>query len=295
MNETVKNSLKEEKEPNYVLGMITGILGAILGMGVAAALFLRNYGLYIAEEKKICPVGCEDIIGWFMPFYTDMMILGGVMSLFAAYGFYNKETWASKLLILGSVFILKFSFWPLIPAMDIGIFPEYLFIFMPAFMLFTINCWLVVKISWGRIILSMFLGMAAVTTFMSGTSATNMFIKTMHKIENPDEYASLPATSELWNQIHLYTLVQRLGWIAGITLLIATYAVLFFPKEKVRLMIIASSLIVLIYEVPLAALITELKGEFSMMYYGPIIIVIFLPVVLIPKLWIKFTDPIDSE
>ena len=291
MTENVKNTTDDAPEYNRILGIINSIILAILGMGVATTLFLRNYELYIAEEIKICPVGCEHIITWFMPMYNDMEVIGGLLSLFAAYAFYRREKWAAKLMMLGNTLILKFAFWPLIPAMDVGIFPEWIYLFFPATLLFVVNAWLVAKISWGRIITSMLFGMAAVTSFMSGTSATNMYMKTMFMIENGGSAA--PGTMALWNRIELYMLVQRLGWLSGLMLLAACYAVLFFPRHRVRMVAIAASLIVLLYEVPLAWLISILKDEFSMMFYGPIIIVIFLPIILHPGLWKKFVNPID--
>ena len=292
MTENVKNTTDDAPEYNRILGIITSLILAALGMGMASYLFLRNYEFYIAEEIKICPVGCENIITWFMPAYNDMEVIGGVLSLFAAYGFYRNEKWAAKLMMIGNTLILKFSFWPLIPAMDVGVFPEYMYLFFPATLLFVINAWLVAKVSWGRIITSMLLGMAAVTSFMSGTSATNMYIKTMAMIDKG--VTAEPGMMALWDRIELYMLVQRLGWLSGLMLLAACYAVLFFPSQRVRMIAIAASFIVLIYEVPLAWLITILKGEFSMMFYGPIIIVIFLPILLHPGLWKKFVQPIDG-
>lgn len=292
MTENVKNATDDAPEYNRILGIINSLILAILGMGLATYLFLENYEKYIAAELEICPVGCEHIITWFMPAYTDMEVIGGLLALFAAYGFYRREKWAAKLMMVGNVLILKFSFWPLIPAMDVGIFPEWLFLFFPATLLFVVNAWLVAKVSWGRILTSMLLGMAAVTSFMSGTAATNMYMKTMAKIDKAD-IDGLP-TAELWDQIELYMLVQRLGWLSGLMMLAACYMILFAPQQRVRMVVIAAALIVLIYEVPLAWLITEIKGEFSMMFYGPIIIVIFLPIFLHPSLWKKFVNPIDG-
>lgn len=285
-----ENVTKDGPEYNRILGIITSLILALLGMGMAVYLFLENYEKYIAAELEICPVGCEHIITWFLPMYTDIAVIGGLLSLFAAYGFYMREKWAAKLMMLGNVLILKFSFWPLIPAMDTGLPLQYIYLFGPTLILFVVNTWLVVKISWGRIVTSMLLGMAAVTSFMSGTASTNMYMKTMFKIENAGVGVS---TVDWWNQIELYMLVQRLGWISGLMMLAGCYAVLFFPKQRVRLVIIAAALIVLIYEVPLAWLISDIKGEFSMMFYGPIIIVIFLPIILHPGLWKKFVNPID--
>ena len=136
----------------------------------------------------------------------------------------------------------------------------------------------------------LFLGMGMVTTFMNGTSATNMFMKAT---EGPN--LGLPTKQAMIDSIELFVLVQRLGWIAAIAMGVVCYFVLFTPTEKVRLFGVAAGLLTFFYCIPLGIRISDIKGEFSMMLYSPMLVAIYMAVLIHPKIWNKVVEPVDLK
>lgn len=276
----------EKDNINYTIGGISSLLGAILGLVVAPILFLWKYQYLIDQEKAICPVGCEHIIGWFLPAYTDVAIIAGMLYLVSTYGFFAKEKWAIKTAMIANILALKTSFWPIIPSLDTGTTPYYLILFLPNVVLWFVIARYAGGISWGRILTGLFLGMGMVTTFMNGTSATNMFMKATEGL-NPKP--------GMVDSIELFILVQRIAWLSAILMGIVCYYVLFKPDEKIRLLGISAGLLVFLYCIPLGIKISDIKGEFSMMLYSPMVVAVYMVVFLYPKFWNQIVEPVDLK
>ena len=184
----------------------------------------------------------------------------------------------------------------LVPMMDAGIMPPaYLVLFIPALIAYVIVAKYVVKASWGRVIVSMFTGMAMITAIINGTSSLNMFMKTGGTISSDTlGYVDLniPAHIDALGD-PMFQITMRLNWIPGIIFGLITFSVLIKPREITRLFAIAASIMVLITGIPMSVIFTIQKNELSMMSYAPIIVTIVLAMVLKPSVWKKLVDPID--
>ena len=303
MTESVKNldNVKSVKQYdsdsiNTKLGIIMALIIGFMGIFVASYLFMTYYEMYIRGEMAICPVGCEYVISWFMPLENDISFLAGMMAFMSIFGFKKNHQWAPNMLVISTIMLLQSSFWQMIPSMDAGIMPPaYLVLFIPALIAYVIVAKYVVKASWGRVIVSMFTGMAMITAIINGTSSLNMFMKTGGTISSDTlGYVDLniPAHIDTLGN-PMFQITMRLNWIPGIIFGLITFSVLIKPREITRLFAIAASIMVLITGIPMSVIFTIQKNELSMMSYAPIIVTVVLAMVLKPSVWKKLVDPID--
>ena len=311
MTEAVVKEFAYE-DVNHKLGMIMGIVIAFLGIVVASYLFTTYYQLYIRGEKEICPIGCEYVIGFFMPMENDLSFLAGMMALMSVFGFAKKKKWATKALIVSTIVLLQSSFWQMIPSMDIqtgidegrmdmtGAFmadvnaqglefmpPAYLPLFMGGIIAYVVVAKFVAKVSWSRISISFLTGMAMITAIINGTSSLNMFMKTGGLLSNDT------ATGIIGDPF--FQVTMRLNWLPGIVFGYITYMILLKPTEFTRMAAIASSLMVAILGIPLSVRFTIEKGELSMMSYAVFIVAALAPIIFMPGLWNKLVQPVDLE
>ena len=297
-NDNVVKSLKQydADEINTKLGIIMALIMTFLGIFVASYLFMTYYEMYIRGEMEICPIGCEYVISWFMPLENDISFLAGMMAFMTIFGFKKHQQWAPNMLVITTIMLLQSAFWQMIPSMDAGIMPPaYLMLFVPALISYVIVAKYVVKASWGRIVVSMFTGMAMITAIINGTSSLNMFMKTGGTISSDTlGYVDLniPAHIDTLGD-PMFQITMRMNWIPGIIFGLITFSVLMKPREITRLLAIAASIMVLITGIPRSVMFTIQKGELSMMSYAPMIVTVILAMVLKPSVWKKLVDPID--
>jgi len=259
-----------EKNINNTAGFIVAILGAILGLGLNLMYFLDVYKLYIETQIEMFP-GLTNfrVITYVLPFFVAMAMLAGAMYLVSAYGFLNKKSWAYAVATIGNVIAVQFSFWPMIPAMDMGLNPVFLWVFFPNAIIFLLLHTLVGKRSGGQIILGLVAGMTFVCAWINGTAALNM--------------------SWMFPDNTLFILANPLHWLVAFSFGTICVMILLKPKmEWTRMLGLGMGTIELILGIPMGIAATIRKDELSMYLAAPFFVALLMSFFLIPKLWNKF-------
>ena len=269
----------DEMENKYKESGWFAIVGAVLGIILNFIFFIICYKPLIAAQAEKCGVGCGMIITYLLPAFTDVGILAGVLYTLSAIGFFKKEKWAYHVAVIANVLALGTSFWPMIPLMDVGLTPVYVFIFLPNIILyFLINCFYG-KSYWGRLIIGLLTGMAFIMAFINGTESLNiMYVKSLNDLDNS-----------------LYVIANQLFWLAGLGYGLITVGIMLSPeKEWVRMLGIGCAIISMLFGFPMGIITILEKGEFSIYLgvSGLSAILIFL--FLIPIFWKKIIH-LDSD
>jgi len=277
-----------EKNINNTAGFILGILEALLGLGLNLYYFLEVYKYYIEMQiEMFFPLTNFQVIEYILPFFVGMAMLAGSMYLVSAYGFLNKRPWAYALATIGNVIAIQFSFWPMIPAMDMGLNPVFLWVFFPNVIIFLVLHTLVGKRTGGQIILGLLAGMAFVCAWINGTAALNM---SWMFVEGSPQIAL-----SAFDNNSLFILANPLHWLVAFSF--GTICVMIFlnpKKEWIRMLGLGMGTIELVLGIPMAIEATVRKSEFSMYAAAPVIVALLMTFFLIPKLWNKFLK-VDTE
>ena len=192
-------------------GFVMALIGAVLGIVGGMVLFIITYEPYIiAELTNLGEEGCDIIIRDFLPIISDLAVLGGVLFLLAAYGFFTNEDWAISLAVTGNTLSLLAGFWPTIPAMQMGLPPLWGIIFLPNLIIFLLMTHYVADIPWITVIFALLTGIAYVMCFLNGIASTNR----MATIGWP-----------------IFFQLQRLNWLAAIGWGISTIFILRRPEK----------------------------------------------------------------
>ncbi|MHA1775207.1 MAG: hypothetical protein DRO88_04630 [Promethearchaeia archaeon] len=273
-----------EVEKNYKLGGLTAIIGGLIGIGLNFYFFLITYKPLIAAQAIKCGPGCELVITYMLAAFNDIGIISGILYCISAFGFFNKEKWAYNLAVVANVLALWTSFWPNIPILDVmgagftGFFPYYIFIFLPNILLYLIFNLFVGKRNWGRILVGLLTGMAFIMAFINGTASLNiMYVKGLADMDNT-----------------LYVMSNRLFWLSAFGFGIVTIGIMLKPKKWVRMLGIASSIISILFGIPMGYITTITKGEFSMYFGAPAMSLLLLFLFVIPTLWNKILKTDES-
>ncbi len=142
---------------------------------------------------------------------ADFGLLAGVLFAVSAYGFFSGRNWAFFLATIGLVLALLGSWFVNVPYMAAGLPPVYFPLFWPyLLLLFSLLLRLVGKVTWRQTLLALFTGMAYIFCWMNGVSSTSRIITHGDPI---------------------FTLVQRLHWVAMIGWAVVTIAVIHKPRE----------------------------------------------------------------
>jgi hypothetical protein len=263
---------------NYKLGLYIALMGAFIGLVVYPIIFLDQYKFMMDAEYNKLPNepeyirnGCRSIVQWYYPAFTDVGILSGMLFLLTGvYGFRNKEKWAYPAAIIANVLVLMTSFWPIVPALDTGNFPYYIFIFLPGLGMYVGFTRYVKQMPWSRVIFGMLVGMAMITSFMNGIASTQRMM-------------TLPDA--------LYKITQRINWFAGIGYIAVVVGILLQPKAiwlKRTLFIVITAELFMGYLLGLT--MTIAKGTFSMFLLGPIFTTI-ITIVILARKWDAVVKP----
>ncbi|MHA1745736.1 MAG: hypothetical protein ACTSWW_07040 [Promethearchaeota archaeon] len=277
-----------EKKINNTAGFILAILGAVLGLGLNLKYFLDVYKLYIETQIELFfPLTNFQVIEYVLPFFVGMAMLAGAMYLVSAYGFLNKRPWAYAVATIGNVIAVQFSFWPMIPAMDMGLNPVFLWVFLPNGIIFLLLHTLVGKRSGGQVILGLVAGMTLVTSWINGTAALNM---SWMFVEGSPQIAS---SSFVDNS--LFILANPLHWIVAFSFGTICVMILLKPeKEWIRMLGLGVAVLELVLGIPMGIEATVRKSEFSLYLAAPAFVTVLLIFFISPKLWNK-TLKIDKE
>ncbi len=263
--------IKNEKVEQYKLGWLFALIGAIFGIGVNILVFLNTYyNMIAAEERKAG--GCGVIVEYFLPAYTDIGILGGVLYTIAFVGFLNKKSWAYSVATAGNICALQASFWTMVPALDGGIFPMYVFLFVPNVAIFVLLHKITGNQPWSRIKLGLLTGIAMVLAFMNGVAGTNR----MMVIGWP-----------------IFTATQRLTWVAAIGLGITTHSIFNGIKEWTVPVAFGAALLEVAIGFPMAVASSISFEKFSMFFLAPFASLVILIIPWFP-FWKKMFPPEEA-
>ncbi len=259
-------------ERNNKLGGYVALVGGLMGIIGHFIIFLNWYFKGMAAEAA--EPGCEILLKWINPAMSDMGILGGVIFLVSAYGFFNKKSWAFLLSVIAIVLSLQGAWFINVPYMAAGLPPVYFTIFWPFLIVYFLIMVPVGKLSWGRTMFGFLAGMAWVFCLMNGIASLSRIIT----IGAP-----------------FYAMVQRLHWIAMLGWGIATVSILTTPKEWTYVLGLTASTLELVVGIPLAFITTQELGRFSLFSLAPICCLVLIVLMLWPGIWEKVTASRKAE
>jgi hypothetical protein len=253
-----------------VLGGILATIAALLGIIGHMVLFMNWY--YIGMHTPTAEPGCEILLNYIHPLMSDFGILGGVLFAVSAYGFFTKKNWAFFLSVVALVFALLGSWFINVPYMAAGLPPVYFLLFWPYVLLYFIFLKVVGKISWGQTLLALLTGIAYIFCWMNGVASTSRIIT----IGAP-----------------IFTLVQRLHWVAMLGFAVVTVGIIMKPKSWLWVLGLVACLTELVVGIPLAIATAQALGRFSLFALGPIASLALLVIFVWPNLWSRITGATD--
>ena len=159
---------------NNRLGGILALIGAVIGMVGHYVLFFQYYVKGMSAESA--EPGCEILLKFLHPGLADLGILGAVLFLVSAYGFFTKKNWAFLVSVIGIVCALLASWFINVPFMAASLPPVYFSLFFPYLLIYFLLLRSVEKISWSRTLLGLGFGLAYIFCFMNGVSSTSRII-----------------------------------------------------------------------------------------------------------------------
>jgi hypothetical protein len=254
--------MKRENLIGGVLAILAGLMG-IIGHFV---LFLKWY--QIGMHTPSAEPGCEILLKTIHPIMADFGILGGVLFLISAYGYFTRKNWAFILSVIAMVLALLGSWFVNVPYMAAGLPPVYFPLFWPYLILYFLFMKLVGKVPWSRTLLGLLTGIAYIFCWMNGVASTSRMIT----IGAP-----------------IFTLVQRLHWVAMIGWAVVTVGIIMKPKEWMRVTGLVAGVAELVVGVPLTVATAQQLGRFSLFAFGPIACLALVILFVWPGLWQKLT------
>jgi hypothetical protein len=259
-------------ERNEKLGGIVATFAGLMGIIGHFVIFLNWYFRGMAAEAA--EPGCEILLKYINPAMADLGIVGGVIFLVSAYGFFNKKSWAFFMSVIGIVLSLQGAWFINVPFMAAGLPPVYFTLFWPFLIIFFLLMVPVGKLTWSRTLVGFLAGMAWVFCLMNGIASLSRIIT----IGAP-----------------FFSLVQRMHWIAMVGWGIVTVSILMGAKEWTWVTGFTAGMLEIVVGVPLAIVTAQELGRFSLFSLAPICCLILVAIMVWPgDLWKRWTDP-NSE
>ena len=251
---------------NNRLGGILALIGAVIGLIGHYVLFFQYYVKGMSAESA--EPGCEILLKFLHPGLADLGILGAVLFLVSAYGFFTKKNWAFLVSVIGIVCALLASWFINVPFMAASLPPVYFSLFFPYLLIYFLLLRGVEKISWSRTLLGLGFGLAYIFCFMNGVSSTSRIIT----IGAP-----------------IFVVVDALHWVAMLGWATITVGVLLSPKEWMRVVGLVSGVLELAVGIPLAVVTAQQLGRFSLFALAPISCLILIVLLIWPGFWQKWS------
>lgn len=251
---------------NNRLGGILALIGAVMGIVGHYVLFFQWYVKGMSAESA--EPGCEILLKFLHPGLADLGILGAVILLVSAYGFFCNKNWAFMLSVIGIVCALLASWFINVPFMAANLPPVYFPLFFPYLLIYFLLLRSVEKISWSRTLLGLGFGMAYIFCFMNGVSSTSRIITVGAPI---------------------FVVVDALHWVAMAGWAVITVGLLIKPKEWMRVVGLTSGVLELAVGIPLAVVTAQQLGRFSLFALAPISCLILVVILVWPGLWQKWS------
>jgi len=256
-------------ERNEKLGGIVATFAGLMGIIGHFIIFLGWYFRGMAAEAA--EPGCEILLKWINPAMADLGIVGGVIFLVSAYGFFNKKNWAFLMSVIAIVLSLQGAWFINVPFMAAGLPPVYFTLFWPFLIIYFLLMVPVGKLTWSRTLVGFLAGMAWVFCLMNGIASLSRIIT----IGAP-----------------FFTLVQRMHWFAMLGWGITTVSILMGAKEWTWVTGFTAGVLEIVVGVPLAIVTAQELGRFSLFSLAPICCLILVAIMLWPgNLWQRWTGP----
>ncbi len=249
-----------------LLGGILALIASLMGIIGHMLLFLKWY--YVGMHTQSAEPGCEILLKYIHPLMADFGILAGVLFAVSAYGFFTKRNWAFFLSVVALVLALLGSWFINVPYLAAGLPPVYFPLFWPYVLLYFMFLKLVGKISWSQTLLALFTGIAYIFCWMNGVASTSRIITVGAPI---------------------FSLVQRLHWVAMLGWAVVTVGIIIKSKEWMRVVGIIAAATELVVGIPLAIVTAEGLGRFSLFALGPIACLGLIIILVWPGLWLRWT------
>jgi hypothetical protein len=245
-------------------GGILAAVGGLMGIIGHFVIFINWYHKGMAAEAA--EPGCEILLKWIHPAMADLGILGGVIFLISAYGFFTRKKWAFLLSVIAIVLAMQGSWFVNVPLMAAGLPPVYFPLFFPYLALYFLIMLVVGRLSVWHTLLGMLAGMAWVFCLMNGIASLSRIIT-----------VGMP----------FFSLVQRSHWFAMLGWGVVTVGLLIQPKEWMRVVGISAGLLELVVGIPLAVITAQQLGRFSLFSLAPISCLILVVLFVWPGMWEK--------
>ena len=233
---------------NYKLGGILAAIAALIGIVGHFVLFFQFYQAGMHAEAA--EPGCEILLEWVHPLLANLGLLAAALFTVSAYGFFTQRKWAFSLSVFGLILTLLGSFFVNIPFMAAGLPPIYFALFFPYTIIYFLMMVLVQRLSWSRTLLALLTGICYILCWMNGIASTSRMI-------------TIGAD--------LFTLVQKLHFVAMIGMAVVTAGILLKPREWQRVLGLVSGLLELIVGIPLTIATAMDLGRFSLCGLAPIL------------------------
>ncbi len=251
-------------DKNEKLGGVMGIIAGLMGIIGHTIIFLNWY--VRGMQAEAAEPGCEILLKYLNPAMSDLGMIGGVLFLVSAYGFFTKKNWAFFLSVVAIVLSLQGAWFINVPFMAAGLPPVYFTIFWPFLVVFFVLLLAVGKRSVGHTFFGLLLGMAWVFCLMNGIASLSRIIT----IGAP-----------------FFTFVQRLHWIAMLGWGVAAVGMIMKPKEWMRVVGLSAGVLEVVVGFPLAYVTAIQLGRFSLFSLAPICSLALVILLLIPSVWEK--------
>ncbi len=161
-------------DKNEKLGGVMGIIAGLMGIIGHTIIFLNWY--VRGMQAEAAEPGCEILLKYLNPAMSDLGMIGGVLFLVSAYGFFTKKNWAFFLSVVAIVLSLQGAWFINVPFMAAGLPPVYFTIFWPFLVVFFVLLLAVGKRSVGHTFFGLLLGMAWVFCLMNGIASLSRII-----------------------------------------------------------------------------------------------------------------------
>ena len=255
-------------ERNEKLGSIVALFAGLMGIIGHFVIFLNWYvrGMHAEAAEP----GCEILLKYINPAMADLGIVGGVIFLVSAYGFFSRKSWAFLLSVIAIVLSLQGAWFINVPFMAAGLPPVYFTLFWPFLIIYFLLMIPVGKLAWSRTLVGFLAGMAWVFCLMNGIASLSRIIT----IGAP-----------------FFSLVQRMHWFAMLGWGVVTVSILMGPKEWTWVTGFTAGVLELVVGFPLAFVTAQELGRFSLFSLAPICCLILVAIMVWPGgVWKRWTE-----
>jgi len=246
-------------------GAIISLIGGLFGIIANFVLFMDGYNaMYLAKQAENRPDEMP-IVTYIIPALSDMGILGSVMLLVGAFGFYKAAKWAWPVALTGSILMIQGSTFAMVPAASSGTAPMYAILWVPSFTLFLVYTLYVRKCDPKIVVIATVAGMAFVLTFFNGVAATSRIFKTI--LDGGDR--------------SLFVFAERINWFSTVAWGVFTIGLLTKRKHMIPVGV-GAGFLGIIGGAPLAYTSFMETGVFSMFAFGVIFSGVLLVYLMLP-------------